>query len=63
MLPWREMLRTAAMLGLTPQHFWALSLQEWRWLTAEGAPGLGTADLNGLVQKYPDTEDAEIGKI
>jgi uncharacterized phage protein (TIGR02216 family) len=36
-MSWSEMLRTAAALGVPPPAFWAMSLREWRMLTARPA--------------------------
>jgi len=54
MLPWDEMLRAALAAGVTATEFWSLSLREWRWLAGGAAPGLGSAGLDGLMEKFPD---------
>jgi len=56
MLPWGEMLRAAAALGLGPDMFWRLSLKEWRWLNARD-DGFSRNDLKRLMQDHPDTSD------
>ncbi len=43
-------------LRLTPDAFWALSWREWRMLTHNPTPPpLGRADLDSLMQQFPDT--------
>ncbi len=56
MLPWAEMLRAAAALGLEPRAFWRLSAREWRWL-AGGAAAMDRRTLRDLMAVHPDTED------
>jgi len=54
--PWGPMLRTAALLGLTPPAFWRLSLSEWRMLTetsAASAP-LGRTEFERMAEAWPD---------
>jgi uncharacterized phage protein (TIGR02216 family) len=43
-------------LGLSPEAFWALSLAEWRALTAshQSAKPLARRDLDALLSRYPD---------
>lgn len=56
MLPWGEMVRAAAALGLPPELFWRLSLREWRWLNGGGG-SLTRTDFERLMQDHPDTSD------
>ena len=54
--PWSEMARTAAILGVTPEAFWRLSLKEWRMLTepaASMAP-MRRNDLTRMAEAWPD---------
>jgi len=54
--PWGDMLRTAAAIGVPPPAFWALSLVEWRLLTA-AQPAAGAMDRNTferLAEAWPD---------
>lgn len=54
--PWSEMVRTAAMLGVSPEGFWRLSLREWRTLT-EGpatAASMGRDDFMRMAEAWPD---------
>ena len=50
------MLRLAVGLGVPPTAFWALSLKEWRMLTAEpDGPGpMGREALERLAEAWPD---------
>lgn len=54
---WAERLVFAVTrLGLKPDAFWALTLAEWRALTAP-APGAGPpsrGELDALLAKHPD---------
>lgn len=54
---WAERLRFAVRgLGLSPNEFWALTLAEWRALTAP-APGsapISRAHLDALLAAHPD---------
>lgn len=54
--PWREMLRTAASAGVTPEVFWRLSLREWRLLIApsEAAAPMRRGDFERLAEAWPD---------
>lgn len=55
-ISWDEMLRTAAALGVPPSAFWALSLREWRMLTARSSAPQ-PMDRNGfekLAEAWPD---------
>jgi uncharacterized phage protein (TIGR02216 family) len=50
------MIRTAALLGITPAAFWRLSLAEWRMLTEDArvnAP-ISRAALTGMTEMWPD---------
>lgn len=54
--PWSEMVRTAAMLGVSPEGFWRLSLREWRMLTerpATAAP-MGRDHFMRMAEAWPD---------
>ncbi|HEY0103451.1 MAG TPA: phage tail assembly chaperone [Brevundimonas sp.] len=54
--PWGAMIRTAALLGITPAAFWRLSLAEWRMLTEDArvnAP-ISRAALTGMTEMWPD---------
>ncbi len=52
---WRESLRLAVALGLSPADFWALSWREWRWLNATPAPpNMPRTCLDDLMSTYPD---------
>jgi uncharacterized phage protein (TIGR02216 family) len=57
MIPFRQWLSFAvAGLGLDPETFWALTIAEWRWLTARAAPeALTRRGLDALIALYPDT--------
>lgn len=48
------LLRTALMIGFTPDRFWRLSLKEWRALNAGADPVLTRAGLEALAQQFPD---------
>ena len=55
--PWPHILRRAAReWGWPPREVWALSLREWRLLTAAppAAAPLGRAELEALLQLHPD---------
>lgn len=56
MLPWRDLMRAAACLGIAPVQFWQLSLREWIWITREEGRALTRQDLDSLMIKNPDTE-------
>ena len=54
---WAAVLRLAsARFGLSPAETWALSLAEWRALTAPapGAAPLTRAELDALLHLHPD---------
>jgi len=53
---WAAALRRAVALGLSPDAFWALSIAEWRALTA-AEPGMTQTDLGALMRRYPDRQD------
>ncbi len=64
LLPWADLLRAGQMRGLAPDAMWRLSLREWLWLTARGAPGGDAAAmapdrLAALMAAYPDDPDPE----
>lgn len=53
--PWREWLRAAFAIGLTPAHFWRLSLREWRALIApQTQDAFDRASFDALLARYPD---------
>ena len=56
MTPWGEMLRAAARLGVGPEGFWRLSLQEWRMLTfrSAGLVPMGRMDFERMAEAWPD---------
>lgn len=43
-------------MNLRPCDFWALTPDEWRWLTAEAAAP-DRAAVEALAALYPDRED------
>lgn len=49
-------MRTATILGVTPEVFWRLSLREWRMLTDRpaGAQAMGREDLMRMAEAWPD---------
>ena len=53
---WGAMLRQALGMGIMPEVFWRLSLREWRMLVerAPGAPPLGRAGLERMMEEWPD---------
>ena len=53
---WGAMLRTAVLLGVSPEVFWQLSLKEWRMLTARAAKAapMGRAELEQMMRAWPD---------
>lgn len=56
MLPWAEMMRAAASLGVAPAAFWRLSLREWRHLTGAGGERLGRRAFEQMMTTHPDKE-------
>ncbi len=55
MIPWRRWFAFAVLsLGLTPEDFWALTLDEWRFLLPDESPALGRRGLEKLIALYPD---------
>ena len=60
-LPWAEWFHFGvAVLGMRPDDFWALSLDEWRWLIAPARSNgsqhtLTRAGFDALRTLYPDT--------
>ncbi len=49
------MIAAALRLGVTPAHFWRLSLKEWRALIAPvGEGALTRAAFSALAQMHPD---------
>ena len=52
--PWREMLRTAAAAGVTPEAFWRLSLREWRMLAE--APGIAAPMGRGEFERLAEAQ-------
>jgi hypothetical protein len=57
MMPWSDLLRAAAMLGVLPNAFWALSVYEWRALMGQ-SKGLDTARFHELYAAFPDQTPA-----
>jgi uncharacterized phage protein (TIGR02216 family) len=57
-MPWRDLIRTAAEIGVKPGEFWDVSVKEWRMLIASGreGPAMGRRDLDRLTSRYPDEE-------
>ena len=55
-IPWPEMMRLAARLGVGPEGFWRLSLKEWRMLTAraEAVLPMGRGVLEQMAERWPD---------
>lgn len=52
---WAERLQFALLrFGLSPAQVWALSLAEWRALTAQAPTGLSRTELDTLIRLYPD---------
>ena len=41
-------------LGLAPEDFWALTLNEWRFLAPDDGAALSRGDLDRLIALYPD---------
>lgn len=60
-MSWSEPLRLALRLGVQPEAFWRLSLNEWRALT-ETPPGpvLTRPGLTALIARYPDEDPDEL---
>lgn len=54
--PWSGMLRLAGRQGIPPPAFWALSLREWRMLTAKpgGPEPMGRDAFERLMEAWPD---------
>lgn len=54
--PWPVMLAVACALGVSPAHFWRLSLCEWRALIGAklGELALRRADFEALARRFPD---------
>jgi len=50
------MMRTAARLGVGPEGFWRLSLNEWRMLTERSASAtpMGRDELMRMAEAWPD---------
>ncbi|MEQ1817360.1 MAG: phage tail assembly chaperone [Terricaulis sp.] len=50
------MLAVACALGVSPAHFWRLSLCEWRALIGAklGELALRRADFEALARRFPD---------
>jgi hypothetical protein len=53
LLPWSDLMRAAAHLGIPPHAFWALSVWEWRTLMWQGE-GLRLRELSDLCAAFPD---------
>ena len=53
--PWGAMLSAASRLGVAPDHFWRLSVRDWRALIAGVAQEiLPRAALQALMHRFPD---------
>ena len=59
-IPWRDWFTLAVSgMGMAPAAFWALSVQEWRWLMVNhprGGVPLSRAGFDHLLKQYPDKE-------
>ena len=57
----RQIRRASREFGIAPDAFWRLSLKEWRALTGQppGLAPLSRADLETLIDAYPDTAPEE----
>jgi hypothetical protein len=55
MIPWRQWFLFAVLsLGLAPEEFWALTLNEWRFLAPDEGAALTRGGLQRLIALYPD---------
>lgn len=54
--PWGQMLRTAALVGVSPAEFWRLSLREWRMLmdTPAASRPIRRGELERMAETWPD---------
>jgi hypothetical protein len=53
--PWRVWIGAAAALGVAPQAFWRLSLNEWRALMAPTPNAtLARTEFDALTGAFPD---------
>lgn len=59
MLPWAEMMRAAALIGISPDRFWQLSLKEWMWLSRPAGGALGRGGFEALAARFPDRKDED----
>lgn len=59
MLPWAEMMRTAALIGISPAGFWRLSLREWLWLSGRADNALGRGGFDALAARFPDRKEQD----
>lgn len=57
----RQIRRASREFGIAPEAFWRLSLKEWRALTGQptGLAPISRADLEALIDAYPDTPTKE----
>ena len=55
LLPWAELMASAAQMGLPPEAFWRTSLREWRLLrAAQQEKAMERGELEALLRLYPD---------
>ncbi len=55
MIPWRQWFAYAVCaLGLSPDAFWGLTLNEWRWLAPISDAAMSRDGLQTLLALYPD---------
>lgn len=51
---WRDWLREALRMGVTPREFWGLSVREWRFALSASPQRFARDDLLGLMMRFPD---------
>lgn len=52
--PWRDWLREALKIGVSPHEFWRLSLREWRFAMDAPPQRLARDELVALMARFPD---------
>lgn len=53
--PWADWLRAGIAAGFQPEHFWRLSVKEWRALSAPQIPhAFDRATFYALAARFPD---------
>ncbi|GIU67614.1 phage tail assembly chaperone [Candidatus Phycosocius spiralis] len=57
-LPWHDMLGSAAAMGLRPAQFWEVSVAEWRALAGIN-PAMTKQDLHALQHAFPDQQELD----